>query len=394
MRSDGAAAAVSAARPRQTRCSSAAPAPHPAVPIRTTDAPSSVVSHSGGGTSSGGGNGDGGGTSVPQHLSSHSNPTATQRSVIRVSSASICSQLPTKSTSPSRSAVGASSESPVQNARSHAAAESRRRAATLTTPGSTPRRTSGKPKVASACASTSLGVERAGTRHEFKAQPRANGTSEKLRHCQAGLFQRAARACRGTGRASRRRASRRDTRPRWAAPCARAGRADRRRRAGRRGRHSAGWRRRRGCHPSRSARGRRRGRPARRRRARWVAARRHRRSGGAPSPRARRQGCHVREPAWRPPPPAQMAVAARVVAVRAMTHRRQGTPHGPPPPHPANLSRLVRGSRLAHDLARRAEGRTPARRAAARSQARAAALPRHHRYTPGSKAFPSGEGQG
>eukprot|EP00964_Phaeocystis_antarctica_P076662 scaffold47412_cov35-Phaeocystis_antarctica.AAC.2 len=133
MRSDGAAAAVSAARPRQTQCSSAAPAPHPTVPIRTTDAPSSVVSHSGGGASSGGGNGDGGGTSVPQHRSSHSNPTAAQRSVIRVSSASICSQLPTKSTSPSRSAVGASNESPVQKARSHAAAESRRRAATLTT---------------------------------------------------------------------------------------------------------------------------------------------------------------------------------------------------------------------------------------------------------------------
>eukprot|EP00964_Phaeocystis_antarctica_P007668 scaffold4143_cov72-Phaeocystis_antarctica.AAC.6 len=159
MRSDGAAAAVSAARPRQTRCSSTAPAPHPTVPIRTTDASSSVVSHSGGCASSGSGNGDGSGTSVPQYRSSHSNPTAAQRSMIRVSSASICSQLPTKSTSPSRSAVGASNESPVQKARSHAAAESRRRAATLTTPGSTPRRTSGKPKVASACASTSLGVE-------------------------------------------------------------------------------------------------------------------------------------------------------------------------------------------------------------------------------------------
>eukprot|EP00964_Phaeocystis_antarctica_P013841 scaffold7588_cov69-Phaeocystis_antarctica.AAC.5 len=149
MRSDGAAAAVSTARPQQTRCSSATPAPHPTVPIRTTDAPSSVVSHSGGGASSKSGGGSGG-TSTPQHRSSHSNPTAAQRSVIRVSSASICSQLPTKSTSPSRSAVGASSESPVQKARSHAAAESRRRAATLTTPGSTPRRTSGKPKVASA----------------------------------------------------------------------------------------------------------------------------------------------------------------------------------------------------------------------------------------------------
>eukprot|EP00964_Phaeocystis_antarctica_P028067 scaffold15817_cov70-Phaeocystis_antarctica.AAC.3 len=118
------------------------------------------MSHSGGGASSGGdGGGGGGGTSVPQHRSSHSNPTAAQRSVIRVSSASSCSQLPTKSTSPSRSAVGASSESPVQKARLHAATESRWRAATLTTPGSTPRRTSGKPKVASACASTSLGVK-------------------------------------------------------------------------------------------------------------------------------------------------------------------------------------------------------------------------------------------
>eukprot|EP00964_Phaeocystis_antarctica_P006431 scaffold3476_cov68-Phaeocystis_antarctica.AAC.3 len=177
MRSNGAAVAVSAARPRQTRCSSAAPAPHPTVPIRTTDAPSSVVSHSGGGTSSGSGGSDGGDTSAPQHRSSHSYPTAAQRSVIRVSSASICSQLPTKSTSLSLSAVGASSESPVQKARSHVATESRRRAATLTTPGSTPRRTSGKPKVASACASTSLGVESdklsdsasQGQRHQRKA---------------------------------------------------------------------------------------------------------------------------------------------------------------------------------------------------------------------------------
>eukprot|EP00964_Phaeocystis_antarctica_P083462 scaffold52497_cov69-Phaeocystis_antarctica.AAC.2 len=167
-RSDGAAVAVSAARPQQTRCSSAAPAPHPTVLIRTTDAPSLVVSHSGGGTSSGGGGI--GGTSALQHRSSHSNPTAAQRSVIRVSSASICSQLPTKSTSPSRSAVGASSESPVQKARSHAAAESRRRAATLTTPGSTPRRTSGKPKVASACE-----IENALS--ECGAQPKANSTS-------------------------------------------------------------------------------------------------------------------------------------------------------------------------------------------------------------------------
>eukprot|EP00964_Phaeocystis_antarctica_P061722 scaffold36907_cov104-Phaeocystis_antarctica.AAC.2 len=81
MRSDGATAAVSAARPRQTRCSSAAPAPHPTVPIRTIDASSSLVSHSGGGASSGGGGG--GGTSAPQHRSSHSNPTVAQRSVIR-----------------------------------------------------------------------------------------------------------------------------------------------------------------------------------------------------------------------------------------------------------------------------------------------------------------------
>eukprot|EP00964_Phaeocystis_antarctica_P077333 scaffold47976_cov72-Phaeocystis_antarctica.AAC.2 len=255
-------------------------------------APSLVVSHSGGGASSGGGNGDGGSTSAPQHRSSHSNPTAAQRSVIRVSSASICSQLPTKSTSPNRSAVGASNESPVQKARSHAAAESRWRAATLTTPGSTPRRTSGKPKVASACASTSLGVESgniedlscASLRWESKSlSPSAeHGLGPAIQaqikwwHCQAGLSQRAARACRGTGRASRRRASRRDTRPRWEAPRVRAGRVARRRRAGRRGRHSAGWRRRRGCHPRKSARGRCRGRPARRRLARWAAARRHR----------------------------------------------------------------------------------------------------------------------
>eukprot|EP00964_Phaeocystis_antarctica_P032028 scaffold18119_cov76-Phaeocystis_antarctica.AAC.3 len=202
MRSDGAAAAVSTARPQQTRCSSAAPVPHPAVLIRTTDAPSSVVSHSGGGASSGGGGG--GGTSAPQHRSSHSNPTAAQRSVIRVSSASICSQLPTKSISPSRSAVGASNESPVQKARSHAAVESRRRAATLTTPGSTPRRTSGKPKVASACASTSLGVESdkfgglscVGLRCESEPlSPSAEHSpgptvqaQKKWWHCQASLF--------------------------------------------------------------------------------------------------------------------------------------------------------------------------------------------------------------
>eukprot|EP00964_Phaeocystis_antarctica_P004353 scaffold2362_cov85-Phaeocystis_antarctica.AAC.2 len=40
------------------------------------------------------------------------------------------------------------------------------------------------------------------------------------------------------------------------------------------------------------------------------------------------------------------------------------------------------------------QGNTQARRAAARSQARAAVLPRRRRYTPDSKAFPSGEGQG
>ena len=155
-RSDGAAAVVSAAKPWQTRCSSAAPAPHPAVPIRTTLAPSSVVSPSCGSTSSGSGGDNGSGMSAPKHCSSHSYPTAAQRAAIRVSSVSICSQLPPTSTSPSRSAVGASSASPMQSAWSHATADSRRRAATLTTPGSAPRRTSGKPKVASVCASTSL----------------------------------------------------------------------------------------------------------------------------------------------------------------------------------------------------------------------------------------------
>ena len=91
-----------------------------------------------------------------QQRERHAAPTERSRLSSRSSRASSSSQPPTTSTRPSRTAAGASIASPVQNSRSHAAALSRRRAATLTTPGSAPRRISGKPNVASVCASTTV----------------------------------------------------------------------------------------------------------------------------------------------------------------------------------------------------------------------------------------------
>ena len=80
--------------------------------------------------------------------------TAANRPRIRCSSRSTSSSEPRKSTSPSAAALSAPIASPLSMYRWQAASVSRRRAATLTTPGSPPRRISGKPNEASAVAST------------------------------------------------------------------------------------------------------------------------------------------------------------------------------------------------------------------------------------------------